>query len=168
MQRDYIPDHVPSALVRDFSLFTSPGMAPTANGDPHAAVARVHGEPHIFYSPYNPRDGRGTWVITRARDQRKVLEDIETFSSHRSIFSSALGEDWPMIPLELQPPDHGIFRALLDPLFTPRRVMALERNVRKQASALINLAMSARAVRRAATNACLCSALDCAYRLALA
>ncbi|WP_208246305.1 cytochrome P450 (plasmid) [Rhizobium sp. T1470] len=139
MQRDYIPDHVPSALVRDFSLFTSPGMAPTANGDPHAAVARVHGEPHIFYSPYNTRDGRGTWVITRARDQRKVLEDIETFSSHRSIFSSALGEDWPMIPLELQPPDHGIFRALLDPLFTPRRVMALERNVRKQASALINL-----------------------------
>ncbi|MHC2303082.1 hypothetical protein ACVJBD_007349 [Rhizobium mongolense] len=28
-----------------------------------------------------------------------MLEDIETFSSHRSIFSSALGEDWPMIPL---------------------------------------------------------------------
>ncbi|WP_179213978.1 cytochrome P450 [Rhizobium sullae] len=139
MQRDSIPDHVPSALVSDFSLFTSPGMAPTANGDPHAAIARVHGMPHIFYSPFNTRDGRGTWVITRARDQRKVLEDIETFSSHRSIFSSALGEDWPMIPLELQPPAHGIFRALLDPLFTPRRVMALERNVRKQASALIDL-----------------------------
>ncbi|QPB24651.1 cytochrome P450 [Rhizobium sp. 007] len=138
MASNPIPDHVPSELVRDFSLFTSPGMAPTPNGDPHAAVARVHGEPRIFYSPFNTRDGRGTWVITRARDQRKVLEDLETFSSHRSIFSSALGENWPMIPLELDPPAHGIFRALLNPLFSPGRVMALERTVRKQASALIN------------------------------
>ncbi|WP_432417070.1 cytochrome P450 [Rhizobium leguminosarum] len=126
-------------LVRDFNLFTSPGMVPMANGDPHAAVARVHGEPYIFYSTCNTRDGRGTWVITRACDQRKVLEDAETFSSHRSIFSSALGEDWPMIPLELQPPTHSIFRALLDPQFSPRRVIELERNVRQQASAMIEL-----------------------------
>ncbi|MGX9575383.1 cytochrome P450 [Mesorhizobium sp. f-mel] len=133
-----VPDHVPLELVRDFSLFTSPGMPPTANGDPHAAVACVHAGPPIFYAPHNTRDGRGTWVITRARDQRRVLQDTETFSSHRSIFASALGENWPMIPLELDPPAHGIFRSLLNPLFSPQRVRALEPAVRERAIALID------------------------------
>lgn len=134
----WVPDHVPSEMVRDFSLFTSPGMRPTANGDPHAAVACVHGGPPIFYAPHNTRDGRGTWVITRARDQRRVLQDTETFSSHRSIFASALGENWPMIPLELDPPAHGIFRSLLNPFFSPQRVTALEPAVRERAIALID------------------------------
>ncbi|MDK1389286.1 cytochrome P450 [Sinorhizobium sp. 7-81] len=138
MESNPIPDHVPPGLVRDFSLFTSPGMAPTPNGDPHAAVACVHDGPPIFYSPCNTRDGRGTWVITRARDQRRVLEDAETFSSHRSIFASALGEHWPVIPLELDPPAHGVFRKLLNPLFSSKRVMALEPTVRLRASVLID------------------------------
>nr|WP_026238758.1 cytochrome P450 [Rhizobium ruizarguesonis] len=139
MQSDFIPDHVPSSLVMDFSSFTSPGMAPAANRDPHAAVSRVHREIHIFYSSFNTRDTRGTWVITGACDQRKLPEDVETFSSHRGICSSTLGENWPMIPLEHQPLAHGIFRALLDPQFSLRGVMALERNVRQQATAIIDL-----------------------------
>lgn len=138
MKTNTIPDHVPRELVRDFSLFSSPGMAPTPNGDPHAAVACVHDGPPIFYSRSNTRDGRGTWVITRARDQRRVLQDTRTFSSHRSIFASALGEHWPVIPLELDPPTHGVFRALLDPLFSSERVIALEPTIRERARALID------------------------------
>ncbi|KUM25694.1 cytochrome [Mesorhizobium loti] len=137
MATNPVPDHVPPEMVRDFSLFTSPGMSPTPNGDPHAAVACVHSGPPIFYSPLNTRDGRGTWVITRASDQRRVLQDTETFSSHRSIFASALGESWPMIPLELDPPAHGAFRSLLNPLFSPKRVSALEPAVRERAIRLI-------------------------------
>ena len=133
-----VPAHVPPAMVGDFSLFSSPGMQPTPNGDPQAAAAVVHQGPRIFYSPVNTRDGHGTWVITRAQDQRKVLQDPETFSSHRSIFASALGEDWPMIPLELDPPEHGKFRSLLNPLLSPKRVMALENAVRERAVFLID------------------------------
>ena len=133
-----VPAHVPPEMVGEFSLFTAPGMAPTPNGDPQAAAACVHAGPRIFYSPLNTRDGRGTWVITRAADQRRVLQDPETFSSHRSIFASALGETWPMIPLELDPPEHGVFRSLLNPLLSPRRVMALEPAVRERAAFLID------------------------------
>jgi cytochrome P450 len=133
-----IPDHVPPEMVGSFNLFTSPGMPPTPNGDPQAAAAVVHDGPPIFYSPENTRDGRGTWVITRARDQRRVLQDAESFSSHRSIFASALGESWPMIPLEIDPPRHGAFRTLLNPLLSPKRVMALESAVRERASSLID------------------------------
>ncbi|CAN5153624.1 cytochrome P450 [soil metagenome] len=137
-----IPDHVPPEMVGDFSLFNSPGMTPTANGDPQAAAACVHAGPPIFYSPFNTRDGRGTWVITRAKDQRRILQDAETFSSHRSIFASAMGEDWPMIPLELDPPQHGAFRTLLNPLLSPRRVMGLETAVRDRAAFLIDRIVS--------------------------
>lgn len=133
-----VPAHVPVDMVGSFSLFTSPGMAPTPNGDPQAATACVHDGPRIFYSPLNTRDGKGTWVITRAQDQRRVLQDPETFSSHRAIFASALGENWPMIPLELDPPAHGAFRTLLNPLLSPKRVMALESAVRERSSFLID------------------------------
>lgn len=133
-----VPDHVPAHMIGTFNLFDAPGMMPTPNGDPQGASAVVHQGPPIFYSPTNTRDGRGTWVITRARDQRRVLQDAETFSSHRAIFASALGEDWPMIPLELDPPAHGKFRSLLNPLLSPKRVMALETAVRERAIFLID------------------------------
>ncbi|MGC4250993.1 MAG: cytochrome P450 [Sphingobium sp.] len=133
-----VPDHVPPHMIGTFNLFDAPGMPPTPNGDPQAAAAIVHDGPPIFYSPGNTRDGRGTWVITRAKDQRRVLQDPETFSSHRAIFASALGEDWPMIPLELDPPEHSKFRSLLNPLLSPKRVMALETAVRERAVFLID------------------------------
>jgi cytochrome P450 len=133
-----VPSHVPPHMVGDFNLFTSPGLVPTPNGDPQAASAIVHDGPAIFYAPVNTRDGRGTWVITRAQDQRRVLQDPESFSSHRSIFASAVGESWPMIPLELDPPEHGKFRSLLNPLLSPKRVMALESAVRERAVVLID------------------------------
>lgn len=133
-----VPEHVPPEMVKDFSLFTSPGMERMPNGDPHAAVACLHNGPRIFYSPCNTRDGRGTWVIVRAQDQRKLLQDTGTFSSHRSLFASALGENWPLIPLELDPPAHSVFRSLLNPLLSPRRIMELEPAVRDRAIALIS------------------------------
>jgi cytochrome P450 len=125
-------------MVGDFSLFTSPGMAPTPNGDPQAAAAVALDGPRIFYSQMNTRDGRGTWVVTRADDQRAVLQDPETFSSHRSIFASALGENWPMIPLEIDPPRHALYRSMLNPLLSPKRVIAMESAVRERASVLID------------------------------
>ena len=133
-----VPAHVPPEMVGDFSLFTSPGMDRTANGDPQAASAVALNGPRVFYSQMNTRDGRGTWVVTRADDQRRVLQDPETFSSHRSIFASALGESWPMIPLEIDPPRHALYRSLLNPLLSPKRVIAMEEAVRERAGVLID------------------------------
>jgi len=132
-----IPQHVPPELVREFNFYTSPGMTPTPFGDPQLATSCLHAGPPVFYSPSNTRDGQGTWVVVKDADQRRVLQDPDTFSSHRRIFSGALGEDWPLIPLELDPPLHGIFRSLLNPLLAPRRVLAMEPVVRARAVELI-------------------------------
>lgn len=123
-----IPDHVPPHLVGSFNFYTSPGMVHTPMGDPQAATSVLHSGPPIFFAPNNTRNGEGTWIVVRAADQRKVLRDGVTFSSNRRIFSSALGEDWPLIPLEVDPPEHGKWRSMLNPLLSPTRVIAMEAN----------------------------------------
>lgn len=132
-----IPVHVPPALVRDFSYFSGPGMGPTRGGDPQRALAALHDGPPIFYAPNNTYDGYGTWVVVRAEDQRRVLQDAETFSSRRRIFEKALGYDLPTIPLEIDPPHHGAYRSLLNPLLSPKRVMTMESANRSRAVELI-------------------------------
>lgn len=132
-----VPDHVPVELIGQFNLFTGPGMQPTPMGDPHAAISVLHSGPPLFFAPGNTRNGEGTWVVVKAEDQRQVLQDGVTFSSNRNIFSSALGEDWPMIPLEIDPPAHGHWRSLLNQLLSPRRVMHMEPIVRQRAIDLI-------------------------------
>lgn len=133
-----VPDHIPPELVRDFSLFQSPGMRPTEYGEPQAALSFVHTDlPPIFFAPVNTYDGRGTWVVTSAEDQRAILQNAEVFSSNRGLFRAALGEDLPMIPLEVDPPAHTAFRNLLNPLLSPKRVDAMEAGARERAVRLI-------------------------------
>jgi hypothetical protein len=48
-------------------------MVPTANGDPHAAAARVRGEPDIFILPAT-RDRLASWLIARVRPAQGASE----------------------------------------------------------------------------------------------
>jgi len=134
----HIPEHVPPELVRRINYFTSPGMERRPGGNPQLALSQLIADaPPVFYAPANTYDGHGTWVITRAADQREVLQNAEVFSSNRGLFKAALGEDLPMIPLEIDPPNHQKYRALLNPLLSPRKVDALEDRARGRAVALI-------------------------------
>jgi cytochrome P450 len=133
-----IPDHVPAHLVGTFNFYTSPQMVPTPMGDPQGATSALHQGPPVFYAAGNTRNGEGTWMVITAELQRQVLQDGVTFSSNRRIFSSALGEDWPLIPLEIDPPEHGKWRSMLNPLLSPKRVIAMEASVRARAAELID------------------------------
>jgi cytochrome P450 len=135
--RASIPAHVPAELVRSFNFWSAPGMKPEAGGDPHAALASLRDHPRIFYSARNTAEGYGTWVLTRAEDMRRVLQDAQTFSSDRKLFSPMVGEDWPLVPLEIDPPAHTKFRMLLNPMFSPKRMQAMQEGIRARAVALI-------------------------------
>src|SRR5450631_2716286 len=104
-----VPDHVPPELVREFDFRTGLGT------HPHTAVAALHSGPRVFFSPvhHNSIPGPGTWVLTRAEDIRAALQDSATFSSKIMRSNSALR----LIPLELDAPEHGKFRALMNPIF---------------------------------------------------
>ena len=49
-----------------------------------------------------------------------------------------MGNVWPLIPLQIDPPDHLKYRKLLDPLFAPREVDELEDEVRALTNELID------------------------------
>jgi len=85
-----------------------------------------------------PLGWAGSWQVTRAEDIRFVLQNPEIFSSRSSAgFSRLLGEDWDLIPLEKDPPDHGKFRAIMNGVFSPTKINAMEHGVRQRAAELI-------------------------------
>ena len=61
---------------------------------------------------------------------------------HHELFSSAvsmpLGNLRPLIPLNIDPPKHGTYRKILDPLFAPRRMDAIEGDVAARANEFID------------------------------
>ena len=70
-------------------------------------------------------------------------EDIVAGLRTPDVFSSGfdavrIGQVRPLIPLQIDPPDHHTYRKLLDPLFAPREVATLEPRVRELAHDLVD------------------------------
>jgi len=109
-------------------------------GCPFVAASKLHDGPDIFFNLSDDLrnvDG-GSWIVTRADLQREVLQKSELFSSRGiSGFSAILGESWPLMPVELDAPDHMRYRKLINPLFSPRRMDEIEAGVRESAIELI-------------------------------
>jgi cytochrome P450 len=78
----------------------------------------------------------GGRVISRYEDVLYALRHPEIFSS--GMAATALGNDRPLIPLQIDPPTQTRYRKLIDPLFSRKRVQALEPDVRKLARELID------------------------------
>jgi cytochrome P450 len=76
-------------------------------------------------------------MITRYEDVMWALRQTDIFSSAMSE-ELALGNERPMIPQQIDPPAQARYRRLLDPLFSRRRSLALEPEVRRQANLLID------------------------------
>jgi cytochrome P450 len=82
-------------------------------------------------SPLLDVEGVGVVVTTRALVD-EVLRHPEIYSS--STMAHDLKAKRPLIPLQIDPPDHRKYRKLLDPLFAPQRMRLLEDDV----TALVN------------------------------
>jgi cytochrome P450 len=70
-------------------------------------------------------------------------EDVIWALRHPEVFSSAagavdIGQDQPLIPLQVDPPDHAKYRRLLDPEFSPKRMRELEPDVRVLVNQIID------------------------------
>ena len=63
-------------------------------------------------------------ILTRRADIDEALRHPEIFSSNMDAVD--LQNVRPLIPLQIDPPDHRKFRKILDPLFAPRQVAHLE------------------------------------------
>jgi cytochrome P450 len=75
-------------------------------------------------------------LLTRHDEVMQALRGADVFSSDMDAI--ALGNIRPLIPLQIDPPDHLKYRKLLDPLFAPREVAALETEVRRLTNELVD------------------------------
>lgn len=125
-----VPDHVPAALVRDIDLYNIP-----VGDDPQRDLLEcLRRQPELFYIPKTVKDPAwGNWVVTRRADIQAIMQNPETFTTRGiSGFDRAFGgEEWLAYPLEADPPLHGHFRTILNPLFSPVRIKALEGAMRQ-------------------------------------
>lgn len=123
-----IPAHVPPELVRDFPY----AFGITTSADPFADWApAVHEGPAIFYAPHAYPGFTPAWIVRRVEDLRKVYFDTETFTSKDfSPYSKMIGDTWTNLPVEIDPPEHGKYRAFINPLFTPAAMAKLEDKIR--------------------------------------
>lgn len=71
-------------------------------------------------------------VLMRREDIDHALRRPEVFSSNMSAVE--LGNIRPLIPLQIDPPNHVKYRRILDPLFAPKRMAILDSTV----AALVN------------------------------
>ena len=71
------------------------------------------------------------------------FEDVMWALRHPDVFSSSaealdMGQDQPLIPLQVDPPEHTQYRRLLNPEFVPREIAKLEPDVRTLVNQLLD------------------------------
>lgn len=133
------------------------GWAPPSHVDPKLAVAgniwaemgdRPHdrlveiaaGRPVLYLQTHHipGHSPNGTWSIVSAGLAREVLLDTETFTSVNTTSLSNLLGGLDIIPIEVDPPAHGKYRALIAEFFKPKAVNLLREAITEQADALID------------------------------
>jgi cytochrome P450 len=110
--------------------------SPFASMDPDMAA-----HPQVMFKalrdecPVMAIEGTGV-VLTRKVEIDEALRHPEIFTSNMDAVD--LKNARPMIPLQIDPPEHKKYRKLLDPIFAPRRMAAMDDSVSRIVNNLID------------------------------
>jgi cytochrome P450 len=115
------------AIVNDSDVYYDPYDA-AINADPYPTFKRLRDEAPIYHN-----ERFDVWALSRHAEVEKALVNWGTFSSARSdileIVQSGM-ELPPGVVLFEDPPLHTMHRGLMSRVFTPKRMAALEDQVR--------------------------------------
>ena len=116
--------------------------AAAADTNPFAAMdPEMAANPQPVFSalrdsmPVMPVDGVGV-VVSRRAEIEEVFRDPATFSSNMDAVD--LKNARPLIPLQIDPPEHKKYRKILDPIFAPREMALIAEPVAQLANELID------------------------------
>lgn len=127
-----LPEHVPDELHFDFDLYDLSEDV-RLREDTQKGLTFLHQQaPDIFFTTRNG----GHWVVTRHALMTRILTDPEHFSSGQLTVPKTGGQP-TLIPLTLDPPAHTPYRQILMRHFSPKRMSAMESDIRNRARALI-------------------------------
>ncbi len=128
-----VPPHVPRELVRCTGLPYGPEFLVS----PHDFMANMHHAlPPIFYdvTPFC-----NAWQLIKHEDAVFALRHPELFGNEgASPFPRDPDDYFYLLPVEVDPPHHRKYRNIVDPLFSPKGVLALEGKLRQLANDLID------------------------------
>jgi cytochrome P450 len=95
---------------------------PEIDRDPHPVWARMREEQPAYWN-----DRYGFWALSRFEDVWNGYHDTATFSSTHGVMPESLDEPIGMsMVIFMDPPEHDWMRKLVSPVFTPRRIAALQ------------------------------------------
>jgi cytochrome P450 len=103
---------------------------------PHALFRRLRDEAPLYYS-----EQHDFYAVSRFEDIERTLLDRETFVSRKGVTLDLLKGEFEIPPGTLifdDPPIHGIHRSLLSRMFTPRRISALEPEIRQLCARMLD------------------------------
>ena len=99
------------------------------NMDPYAVFARIREEAPLYYN-----EQHDFYALSRYDDVNAAVIDHDTFISGRGAVLEIIKSGMEIPPGTLifeDPPIHNIHRNLLSRMFTPRKVLALEPQIRE-------------------------------------
>jgi cytochrome P450 len=130
-EAESVPPHVPADRIYSYDIYA--GRAP--NGDFALYTTDLLREevPDIFWTPNNG----GHWMVTKGADIDLVLNDAKHFSNRSLRVPKYANANPPLKPLQVDPPEHTKYRALLMGALSPKAVNNLGTGARELAVRLI-------------------------------
>jgi cytochrome P450 len=101
---------------------------PTFRRDPAPTYERLRERCPALHSDQYFEEYGGFTLVTRYEDVKEVLQDPETYSSAVpgvTAIPMIIHRDYPLLPVEVDPPEHARYRALISPAFRRSRIEAM-------------------------------------------
>jgi cytochrome P450 len=120
-------EDVPRDLIVDFDIFD----------DSIVETVFAHQEALQKTKPlaYSPSHG-GYWMVSSYEDVYEVISNDDIFSTAETALMAGNAARLP--PLHFDPPEHAEYRAILNPLFTPKRIEIIQAAIRRKATELVD------------------------------
>lgn len=130
---DNIPAHVPQELIRSTGL----PFSPVFSENPYEFFPRMHETLPPIYYDVGPIGN--AWQLIKHEDAFFALRHGEYFSSASATpFPRDPNDYFYFLPIEIDPPAHRKYRAIVDPLVSPQAVLKWEDRIRKLSNDLID------------------------------
>ncbi len=97
-------------------------LDPALGGELHGALDILRADHPVTWSDA----WGGFWVVTRYADVLRVAQDWETFSSAQGVTVPYGPSPYPALPEMIDPPEHRIFKRLINAYLTPAVVAGWE------------------------------------------
>jgi hypothetical protein len=121
--------HVAPSWIESFDMWTDEAY----HADPFPQLEELRRTCPVAHSATHG----GYWICTDYESVYRVLRDNDSFSHRQSTVPQPTDPLGPQIPVGLDPPAHGPWRALLTPAFSPAQVELFEPVVRDAAIRLL-------------------------------